>query len=261
VSTIKDCYWRALSGSPQQTWMAGGQYVSSVIDVLLHGVNYPMDAIRLLLVDDHEIVRAGICSLLSSRDDMEVVAEAASGEEAIDLAVRLKPDVVLMDISMPGMRGDDATRQILESVPETNVLALSVHEEDAYFFQMLEAGACGYVPKRAAPDLLLAAIRAAAEGEVFLHPSVAGSLVQSCLGRSARSTRDATCNGLTKRQRQVLTLVAEGYSSKEIGEKLGISVRTVQRHRTNIQQSLNLDGSVDIVKYALRKGLIELDEA
>mgnify|MGYP001068302444 CR=1 FL=1 len=220
-----------------------------------------MDLIRLLLVDDHEIVRAGLCSLLANCEEMEVVAEAANGEEAVELAVKVKPDVVLMDVTMPGMRGDDATRRILECVPETNVLALSVHEEEAYFFQMLDAGACGYVPKRAAPDLLLTAIRSAADGEVFLHPSVAGSLVQSCLGQSPRWDREAPYDDLTRRQREVLILVAEGYSSKEIGEKLDISARTVQRHRANIQKSLDLEGSVDMVKYALRKGLIELDEA
>jgi two-component system response regulator NreC len=218
-----------------------------------------MDPIRLLLVDDHEIVRAGLRALLETREDMEVVGEAAGGDEAIGLAVQLRPDVVLMDISMPGMRGDDATRRILESVPETNVLALSVHEEDAYFFQMLQAGACGYVPKRAAPHLLLTAIRAAANGEVFLHPSVADALVRTCLGEGRLDAREAAYDGLTGRQRQVLTLVAEGFSNREIGEKLGISVRTVQRHRTNIRSLLNLEGSVDLVKYALRKGLIQLD--
>jgi two-component system response regulator NreC len=216
--------------------------------------------VRLLLVDDHEIVRAGLCSLLGNREDMEVVAQAANGEEAIDLAVKLKPDVVLMDITMPGMRGDDATRQILERVPETSVLALSVHEQDAYFFRMLDAGACGYVPKRAAPDLLLTAIRAAADGEVFLHPSVASSLVQSCLDQRSLEGKQTPYDDLTERQRQVLILVAEGYSTREISEKLNVSIRTVQRHRANIQKTLNLEGSVDMVKYALRKGLIELEE-
>ena len=129
-----------------------------------------MDDIRLLLVDDHEIVRAGVRSLLEKREGIDVVGEAASGEQAVELAVRLRPDVVLMDLSRPGMSGDDATRLILESVSDTHVLALSVHEEDAYFYQMLRAGACGYVPKRAAPHLLLTAVRAAAKGDLFLHP-------------------------------------------------------------------------------------------
>jgi two-component system response regulator NreC len=219
-----------------------------------------MDAIRLLLVDDHEIVRAGIRALLESREDMEVVGEAASGDEALDMAVQLRPDVVLMDISMPGMSGDDATRQILESVSEANVVALSVHEEDAYFFQMFQAGACGYVPKRAAPRLLISAIRAAAEGEVFLHPSVASSLLETCLAQKRRGAGRSAYDGLTTRQRQVLTLVAEGFSNREISERLGITVHTVQRHRANIRRQLDLDGGVDLVKYALRKGLIQLDE-
>jgi two-component system response regulator NreC len=220
-----------------------------------------MDPIRLLLVDDHEIVRAGIRALLDSREDMDVVGEAASGEEAIDLAIRLRPDVVLMDISMPGMSGDDATRQILESVSGANVLALSVHEEEAYLFQMLQAGAIGYIPKRAAPRFLLTAIRAAAEGEVLLHPSVADSLVQACLGHKRLGGGCMGYDGLTARQRQVLTLVAEGFSNREISEKLGISIHTVQRHRSNIREVLDLDGGVDLVKYALRKGLIKLNEA
>jgi two-component system response regulator NreC len=219
-----------------------------------------MDPIRLLLVDDHEIVRAGIRALLDSREDMEVVGEAASGDEAVDLAVRLRPDVVLMDISMPGMNGDEATRQILEGGSGANVLALSVHEKEAYFFQMLRAGAIGYIPKRAAPSLLLTAIRAAAEGEVFLHPSVASSLVHTCVGQERLGAGCIGYDGLTVRQRQVLTLVAEGFSNRQISEKLGISVHTVQRHRANIRKLLDLDGGVDLVKYALRKGLIELNE-
>jgi two-component system response regulator NreC len=219
-----------------------------------------MDPIRLLLVDDHEIVRAGIRALLERREDMDVVGEAASGEQAIDLAIELRPDVVLMDISMPGMGGDDATRQILNSVSEAKVLALSVHEEEAYFFQMFQAGAVGYVPKRAAPRLLLAAIRAAAQGEVFLHPSVASSLVQTCLNQERPGGGRAAYDGLTERQREVLTLVAEGFSNRQISEKLGISIHTVQRHRANIRRQLDLDGGVDLVKYALRKGLIQLDE-
>lgn len=192
---------------------------------------------------------------------MDVVGEAASGEQAIDLAIELRPDVVLMDISMPGMGGDDATRQILDSVSEAKVLALSVHEEEAYYFQMLQAGAIGYIPKRSAPRLLLAAIRAAAAGEVFLDPSVASTLVQTCLGQKRRGTGRAAYDGLTARQREVLTLVAEGFSSKEISQKLGISIHTVQRHRANIRRQLDLDGGVDLVKYAVRKGLIQLDEA
>ena len=219
-----------------------------------------MAPIRLLLVDDHEIVRAGLRALLAKREDLDVVGEASDGKEAVELAAELKPDVVLMDVTLPGMSGADATRSILEDVSEANVLALSVHEEEAYFFQMLQAGACGYVPKRAAPDLLLTAIRVAAEGQVFLHPMVADSLVGVCLGRDRLDAGEKTYGALTGRQRQVLALVAEGFSNKEIGEKLGISVRTVQRHRANVRQLLSLDGTVDLVKYAIRKGLIELEE-
>lgn len=220
-----------------------------------------MNQIRLLLVEDHEIVRAGLRALLGARPDLEVVGEAASGEEAADLAGQLQPDVVLMDVSLPGISGADATRRILEDVSQANVLALSVHEEEAYFFQMFQAGACGYVPKRAAPHILLTAIRSAARGEVFLHPLVAESLMHSCLGPERRGDGHGAYDGLTPRQRQVLTLIAEGLSLTEISESLDISVDTVRHHRANIEERLGLNGSVDLVKYALRKGIVELDEA
>ncbi|MGD2143263.1 MAG: response regulator transcription factor [Anaerolineae bacterium] len=218
-----------------------------------------MDPIRLLLVEDHEIVRAAIRALLGRYQDLEVVGETASGEKAVDLSVQLRPDVVLMDVTLPGMSGQEATRQILESLPEAKVLALSVHEEEAYFFQMFQAGACGYVPKRAAPHLLLTAIRAAAAGEVFLHPMVAEALVQTCVAQKRSDEWKGAGDGLTARQRQVLTLVAEGLTDAEISERLGVGVRTVQRHRANIRKQLNLRGRVDLVKYAVRKGLIQLD--
>lgn len=219
-----------------------------------------MSNIRLLLADDHEIVRAGIRSLLDNHPDLEVIGEAAGGKEAIDLATRHKPDVVLMDVSMPDVDGAEATRRIKELAPEVNVLALTIHEEEAYFFRMLKAGANGYIPKRASPQILLTAIRVVAEGEVFLHPVVAGAMVQDYLRRVESGKEKATYGKLTPRQREVLTLIAEGLSNQDIAEELGISVRTVERHRENIMKRLNLHNRVDLVKYALRKGLIQLDE-
>ena len=219
-----------------------------------------MNTIRLLLVDDQKIVRAGLCSLLDRYPDLEIVGEAGGGEEAVALATSLQPDVVLMDLTMPGINGLEATRQIRATVPAVKVLALTVHEEEAYFFEALNAGASGYVPKRASPDDLLAAIRVAADGEVYLHPTVAGALVQDYLRRVRSGVEHDSCDGLTDRQREVLTLIAEGLRNQEIADRLAISVRTVERHRENIMERLNLHSRTDLVKYALRKGLIQLDE-
>jgi len=216
--------------------------------------------IRLLLADDQQIVRAGLRSLLERYPEVEVIGEAAAGEEAVALAIQLQPDVVLMDITMPDIDGAEATRRIKASVPKVDVLALTIHEDEAYFFEMLNAGASGYVPKRASPEELLAAISAVAGGEVFLHPVVAGALVQDYLRRVRSGTERESYDGLTPRQREVLTLIAEGLSNQDIGSRLGISVRTVERHRENIMDRLNLHNRTDLVKYALRKGLIQLEE-
>jgi len=218
-----------------------------------------MTTIRLLLVDDQDIVRAGLRSLLGGHPDMEVIGEAGGGEEAVALAAQLLPDVVLMDLTMPNVSGAEATRRIKEIVPQVNVLALTIHENEAYFFEMLNAGASGYVPKRASPDDLLAAIRVAAAGEVYLHPIVAGALVQDYLRRAQSGGERNSYGGLTPRQREVLTLIAEGISNQAIADQLGISVRTVERHRENIMERLNLHSRTDLVKYALRKGLIQLE--
>jgi two-component system response regulator NreC len=215
---------------------------------------------EVLLVDDHEIVRAGLRSLLERHQDVKIVGEAGSGREAVELAAELKPDVVLMDVSMGDMDGVEATRRIKKRSPEVNVLALTVHEEEAYFFEMLTAGASGYVPKRASPQVLLTAIAIVAKGEVFLHPAVAGALVQEYLQEGRSGAKKRVYNGLTSRQREVLTLIAEGLSNQEIADRLQISVRTVERHRENIMKRLNLHSRVELVKYALRKGLIALSE-
>lgn len=215
---------------------------------------------KILLVDDHEVVRAGLRSLLDGQEDLTVVGETSSGAEAVKLASQLKPDVVLMEVTMPDMDGVEATRLLKEQAPELTVLALTVHEEEAYFFEMLTAGASGYVPKRASSSTLLRAINVVANGEVFLHPSVAGVLVREYLREGRPEVRKRIYDGLTARQRQVLTLIAEGLSNQEIAEGLDISVRTVERHRENIMRRLNLHTRVELVKYALRKGLVQLDK-
>lgn len=216
--------------------------------------------IRLLLADDHAVVRSGLRLLLEAQPDMVIVGEAENGRDAIDRTAELKPDVVLMDVEMPGMNGIEATRHIKSRSQETAVLALTMYEDDQYFFEMLRAGASGYVPKRAAPDELASAIRAVSRGEVFLHPSLAGRLVQDYLVRRDVETQEPAVDDLTPREQEVLTLIAQGLSNGEIAEQLVISAKTVDRHRENIMRKLNLHNRVDLVKYALRKGLIDLED-
>jgi len=215
--------------------------------------------IRLLLVDDHDVVRSGIRALLEAQNDMEVVGEAAGGEQAVAASMELTPDVVLMDITMPGMDGMAATRQMAECCGSVAVLALTIHEGREYFFEMLNAGASGYVPKSAAAEELMIAIRAVARGEVYIHSSVAQLLLQDHLRRSQADDADGAMDDLTDREREVLTLLAEGLLNREIGERLGISPKTVARHRENIMRKLELHSRTELVKYAIKIGLIDID--
>jgi len=215
-----------------------------------------MSEIRLLLVDDHEVVRTGLRMLLESQADIQILAEASTAAEALQLAAELKPDVVVMDITLPDMSGIEATRRLKERQPEIAVVALTIHEDEQYFFEMLQAGASGYVPKRAAPEDLISAIRAAFAGEIYLYPSLAKALVSDYLGRSRTSPEQASLEALTPREEEVLELLAEGLSNDEIAERLVISRHTVARHRENLMSKLNLHNRGELVKYAIRKGLI-----
>ncbi len=215
------------------------------------------EKIRLMLVDDHAVVRSGLKMLLGTQPDVTVVGEAENGAEAVALARQLKPDVVVMDITLPDISGIEATRQIHASCPESAIVALTIHEDQHYFFEMLAAGACGYVPKRAAPEDLLTAIRAARRGEVFIYPSLAKVLVKDFVARLENGKLPAEMDGLTEREREVLTHLAEGASNQDIAEVLNISSNTVARHRENIMRKLNLHSRAALVKYAIRKGLIE----
>jgi two-component system response regulator NreC len=216
-----------------------------------------MTEIRLLLVDDHEVVRTGLRMLLESQSDIKILAEASTGAEAIRLAKEIKPDVVVMDITLPDITGIEATRRLKERQPEIAVVALTIHEDEQYFFEMLQAGASGYVPKRAAPEDLISAIRAAFAGEIYLYPSLAKALVSDYLGRSRTNPEEASLESLTPREAEVLELLAEGLSNDEIAERLVISRHTVARHRENLMGKLNLHSRSELVKYAIRKGLIE----
>lgn len=216
-------------------------------------------SIKVLLIDDHAVVRAGLRMLLESDGEIEIVGEGENGADAVRLAASIQPDVILMDVTMPVMDGVEATRRIKSQSESPAILALTIHEGADYFFQMLQAGASGYVPKRAAPTELLQAIHVVAEGNVFLDPGVAKDLVTDYLTRVRDGSEQDSYDGLTEREREVLTLIAEDETNQAIANSLDISVKTVERHRENIMRKLNLHTRTELVKYAIRKGLISLD--
>ncbi len=214
--------------------------------------------LRLLLVDDHPIVRTGLRMLFQSEPGMQVIGEADGGAAAIAAVQKLHPDVVIMDVAMPGMNGIEATRQIKANSPETAVLALTMHEDEQYFFAMLNAGASGYIPKRAAPDDLVAAIRVVAEGNFFLYSTLARFLMKD-IAEKKNVPAEENSDSLTAREIEVLTLIAEGRTSREIAEALVISIKTVERHRENIMHKLDVHSRVELVKYAIKRGLIQAE--
>ncbi len=217
--------------------------------------------IRVLIADDHAVVRDGIRRILLDEPDVEVGGEASDGRETVDLALELVPDVVIMDVSMPNLNGLEATRQIRARNDAIQVLGLTVHESQEYFFSMLEAGASGYLLKKDATSAeLVSALRGIRDNGAYVHPTIAKWLIQDRLARAEQGWEGAAGIGLSPREGEVLKLVAEGYTNREIGEMLHLSPATVQTHRANIMQKLNLHSRVDIVKYALGRGLIHLDK-
>jgi two-component system, NarL family, response regulator NreC len=228
-----------------------------------------MSTIRLMLVDDHDIVRTGLKSFLETQEGFQVVAEANSGTAAIALAQETCPNVVLMDITMPEMDGLEATRRLKALCPEVNVLALTVHEDKQYLFEMMVAGASGYITKNAAPEELVAAIRSVSQGNVYLQPTLARWLLedyrrlltqvpQEVRSPEGEQVRQKDLAVLSKRELQVLEGVAQGSTNIQIGERLGISPKTVARHRERIMNKLNLHSSTELVKFAIRTGLIDV---
>jgi two-component system response regulator NreC len=195
--------------------------------------------------------------LLTTEEDVEIIGEAGTAAEALASAADLEPDVILMDIGLPDKSGIDATREIKAQLPKVAIVALTIHEDEEYFFKMLEAGASGYVPKRAAPEELLTAIRAAANGEVYLYPSMAKLLVRDYLVSEPTDRKKTDGKELTEREQEVLTHLAEGESNDEIAKALVISPKTVARHRENIMRKLNLHSRAELVRYAIRKGIIK----
>lgn len=216
-----------------------------------------MGKIRVLVVDDHTIVREGVHILLEAQSDIEVVGEAADGQEALVRARELQPEIALVDIAMPGLNGLELTRALKRDWPQISVIILTMYESDEYFFQVLDAGASGYVLKKAASADLVAAVRAVHAGDVFLYPSVARRLVSDYLTRVKSGEEQNSYDGLTPREREVLKLIAEGHTNQAIAEKLVISPSTVQTHRTRIMQRLNLHNRVELIQYAVRKGLLD----
>lgn len=213
--------------------------------------------IRILIADDHTLLRNGICALLQDEQDMVIVGEANDGREAVHLAGQLKPNVVLMDIAMPQLNGLEATRQIKREHPEINVLVLTMYDNEEYFREMLEVGASGYIIKRAAATELVSAIRAVYNGEAVLSPAITRLLLEDYLNHDLRSEKDDP-NALSAREREVLQLIAEGKTSREIAEILNLSVKTVQSHRTSLMQKLDLHDRGELIKYAIQKKIIEL---
>ncbi len=227
--------------------------------------------ITLMLVDDHDVVRTGLRSFLETQPGMRVVAEARNGKEALQQAAQWRPQIVLMDITMPGMDGLEATRRLKALSPECLVLALTVHEDKQYFMEMLAAGASGYLTKQAAADELVSAIRAVAGGNVYLQPALARWLledyqrlarqvgIQPRLPNGELDESVVGLDALSARERQVLELVAQGLSNHDIGERLNLSHKTIARHRERIMAKLKMHSRTELVKFALRTGLIALE--
>lgn len=213
---------------------------------------------RILIADDHELLREGIRLILARNDDMEVVGEAADGKEAVDMVRQLSPDVVLMDIAMPGLGGLEATLEIKQVSPGTKILVLTQYEDREYIFRFLKAGASGYVLKKAAGHQLLSAIRAIHSGGSFLDPSIAPQVIQGYLGQAEGKLPEDTYDRLSDREKQVLKLIAEGQTSKQIADLLCLSIKTVMTHRNNIMEKLAIHNRADLIKYAIRHGLIPM---
>ena len=210
--------------------------------------------IRILLADDHAVLRAGLRALLSAQGDLEVVGEASDGGEAVRLTQTLRPDVVVMDIGMPGVGGIDATARIKRDLPGVRVLILSMHDDRGYLRQVLRAGASGYVLKKAADTELLAAIRAAARGEVFLDPALAKALVEDVLEPRAMG---GDTPPLSDRERDVLRLIAHGHTNQQVADRLCISVKSVETYKARLMEKLSLKGRAELVRYALQHGLLK----
>ena len=215
-------------------------------------------SIRILLADDHKITRQGLRSLLEKQQDMEVVAEAENGRIAVRLAGEIAPDVVIMDLTMPDLNGVEATRQIVADSPDVKIIALSMHSDSLFVTEMLKSGAAGYLLKDCAFEELAKAIRIVLEGKIYLSPSISGVVVEDYILRLSK-TEFVNADALSDREREVLQLMAEGSSTKQIAVKLHISIKTVETHRRQIMNKLDIHTIAELTKYAIRKGLTSLE--
>jgi len=219
-----------------------------------------MTKIRVLLAEDHTIVRKGIRSLLDDERAIEVVGEAENGREAVEKATALQPDIVIMDHTMPLLNGLEATHQICKRLPGVKVLILTMHTNEEYIFEFLQAGAMGYLVKQSAPTDLITALTAIDQGQFYLSPAISKSVVEEYLRQGIADGRGALPTQLTVREREILQLIAEGFSNRDISDQLHISVKTVGVHRLNIMQKLDLHSPTELTKYAIRKGIISLEQ-
>ncbi len=218
-----------------------------------------MRKIKVLLAEDHTLVRKGLRSLLDEAEEIQVIAEASDGREAVAKVEEYQPDVILMDISMPLLSGLEATRQICERFPDARILILTVHSNEEYILQALRAGAVGYLLKEAAPTDLIRAIRDVHHGEAFLSPSISRSVIRDYVEKTDLLTEETSYDRLTNREREVLQLIAEGHPIKDIATHLSISEKTARTHRRHLMNKLDIDNTAKLTLYALRHGLIALD--
>jgi DNA-binding NarL/FixJ family response regulator len=215
------------------------------------------ETIRILVADDHKIMREGLCSLLEKQPRMEVIAEAANGRRAVQLALEKRPDIVIMDISMPELNGIEATRQILAELSDTRVIALSMHSDKRFVVEMFQAGASGFLLKDCAYQELALAINTVAANQTYLSPEIAGLMIEDYVNRFPAPTSSPS-SVLTGREREILQLVAEGWPTKKIAAHLYVSVKTVETHRRQIMKKLDLYSIADLTKYAIREGLTSI---
>jgi two-component system response regulator NreC len=218
-----------------------------------------MSKTRIMIADDHALMREGIIAFLKFYQDIEIVGEASNGLEAIEKAETLKPDVILMDVSMPELGGIEATLEIKKRMPDMKILILTQYSDKEYVSRLLKAGVAGYILKQAVGTDLISAIRAVAKGESYLYSSIASKVISGYLGKSSEVAVEDPYEKLTDREKQVLKLIAEGHSHKEVASLLDISVKTVIAHQTNISEKLDLHSRAALIKFAITKGIIKLD--